>query len=54
LWSVETEASEIFAVAFSPDGRSILSGSADSTVKLWVTSPGVRVVQIFKGTRLAC
>jgi hypothetical protein len=30
----------VHAVAFSPDGRRILSGSADGTVRFWETAPG--------------
>ena len=39
---------KIYSVAFSPDGKSIASGSADNTVRLWDTATG-EVLKIFKG-----
>jgi hypothetical protein len=38
----------VFAVAFSPDGKLLGSGSADGTVRLWETATGNEVRQ-FKG-----
>ncbi len=38
---------EVSSVAFSPDGKTVLTGSADNTAKLWDLSG--RVIQTFKG-----
>jgi len=40
--------SQIVSVAFSPDGRYVLSGSYDKTIKLWEVTTG-REIRTFKG-----
>jgi len=39
---------QVYAVAFSPDGRYALSGSGDATMKLWEVSTG-REIRTFSG-----
>jgi WD40 repeat protein len=46
--SLEGHASEIRAVALSPDGKYALSGSSDNTMRLWDLKT-FKEVQIFKG-----
>jgi sugar lactone lactonase YvrE len=40
--------SDVNSVAFSPDGKTVVSGSADNTIRLWDTS-GKPIGQPFKG-----
>ncbi|MGK7871770.1 MAG: caspase family protein, partial [Xenococcaceae cyanobacterium] len=45
--SFEGHESSVYAVAFSPDGQKILSGSTDNTLKLWDISG--KLLHTFKG-----
>ncbi|MCL2805159.1 MAG: caspase family protein [Treponema sp.] len=40
--------SEVYSVAFSPDGRHVVSGAGDSTIKLWNVATG-REIRTFSG-----
>ena len=48
LRSFEGHKSPITSVAFSPDGRYVLTGSADSTARLWDAATGLQL-RIFTG-----
>ena len=59
LWDAQTggqvgnplqgHTSSVWSVAFSPDGRHIVSGSSDSTIRLWDTQTGVQVGNPLQG-----
>ncbi|CAG8237735.1 unnamed protein product, partial [Penicillium olsonii] len=40
IQTLEDHSSSVWAVAFSPDGKQIVSGSADGTIKLWDSTTG--------------
>src|SRR5262249_52017815 len=44
----EGHSGSVNAVAFSPDGRTVLSGSGDHTIKLWDVATG-KLVRTFEG-----
>ncbi|MFA6371355.1 MAG: transglutaminase domain-containing protein [Methanothrix sp.] len=41
--SLEGHSSGVYCVAFSPDGRTMVSGSGDKTIKLWETANGTEI-----------
>ena len=52
-WQVHTltgHSDVVWVVAFSPNGKCIVSGSDDITVKIWDTETGVEVSS-FEGAR---
>ncbi|HET9184434.1 MAG TPA: DUF4365 domain-containing protein [Candidatus Angelobacter sp.] len=47
LWTLEGHTRGVSSVAFSPDGKRALSGSADATIRVWdlLSGRGVRVLE---------
>jgi len=48
--SLKGHLDSVFAVAFSPDGMRVVSGSRDNLVKIWNTETGAQVSS-FVGVR---
>lgn len=48
LQTLEGHTDYVYSVAFSPDGKQIVSGSWDNTVRLWDAATGA-VLQILEG-----
>jgi WD40 repeat protein len=48
LQTLEGHTESVWGVAFSPDGRTLVSGSQDKTIKLWDLSSG-KVLQTLEG-----
>jgi serine/threonine protein kinase len=48
LRTLEGHTSNVFALAYSPDGKTLASGSVDNTVKLWNASTGA-VIRTLEG-----
>jgi WD40 repeat protein len=60
LWDVSTEKvkmrlkghkHQVFAVSFSPDGKTLASGSYDATVKVWDAETGKKKFTLERGVR---
>ncbi|MDZ8089159.1 MAG: caspase family protein, partial [Nostoc sp. DedQUE12b] len=43
---LEGHSNDVFSVAFSPDGKTIASASADNTVKLWNAATGKEIITL--------
>jgi WD40 repeat protein len=47
-WNINGHSSSVSSVAFSPDGKQVISGSIDNTLKLWDVATS-REIRIFSG-----
>ena len=45
---------EVYSVAYSPDGKHIVTGSEDSTVKVWDSQTGKEVSVLFCHRPIVC
>ena len=53
IHTFEEHKDSVFSVAVSPDGKYVISGSKDETVKVWELATG-KLVHILKGHKIWC
>ena len=46
VWQLKGHADLVYAIAFSPDGKRMTSGSADRTIKLWDMNSGQEILRL--------
>jgi len=46
VWQLKGHTETVHAIAFSPDGKRLASGSADSTIKLWDMNSGQEILRL--------
>ncbi|TGO17002.1 hypothetical protein BPAE_0455g00010 [Botrytis paeoniae] len=49
LQTLEGHKNSVFSVAFSPDGKQVVSGSRDNTIRLWNTATGQQIQPTLNG-----
>ncbi|KAM3082705.1 hypothetical protein ACMFMF_002359 [Clarireedia jacksonii] len=49
LQTLEGHTKSVNSVAFSPDGKQVVSGSSDRTVRLWDTATGQQILPVLEG-----